>query len=291
MASPISGTFPLTVDFEIDASGGEAPYSYAWNFGVSGATATSATTSYTYTTAGTFDVSVVVSDAAYEHVTQTTQVVVSTPVPLAAHAQATARGVAPLKVELTGSASGGTGPYAYAWTIGSVLAGSTAAANYTITTPGTYTVVLAVTDANGTTALASALVLVLAPLTAAFAWTVGTPYCSQGTGVANVTLNATASGGYGGPVYNWSFPNGAGSGANTTVILPAGATSTLVLSVSDSDHNTAHATHSVSVASVSCSTPSGSISAPVDLLLLLLIVLVAVVVAVEAVLLLRRKKK
>ncbi|WBQ08108.1 ThuA domain-containing protein [Kribbella sp. CA-293567] len=63
-ATPVQGKAPLKVDFTAAATDpeGDVPLSYVWSFG-DGATATGATVSHTYTTAGTHDATVTVTDS------------------------------------------------------------------------------------------------------------------------------------------------------------------------------------------------------------------------------------
>jgi len=63
-ATPVQGKAPLKVDFTATATDpeGDVPLSYVWSFG-DGATATGATVSHTYTTSGTHEATVTVTDA------------------------------------------------------------------------------------------------------------------------------------------------------------------------------------------------------------------------------------
>jgi PKD repeat protein len=62
-ASTPSGQIPLTVDFTGSASGGTPPYSYLWNFGDGSATTTAQNPSHTFTTAGTYTVTLTATDS------------------------------------------------------------------------------------------------------------------------------------------------------------------------------------------------------------------------------------
>jgi PKD repeat protein len=291
-ASPMSGVAPLLVQFGVSASGGTAPYTYAWTFGVTGASSTVANPAYTYQAAGTFDAQVVVTDADEATVTRSVDITVAAPPPLAAFASGTpTTGVAPLTIAFTGTASGGATPYTFAWAFDATHSGLGASVQFTYTNAGSYTAVLTVTDALGAQKTASVPVSVLPPLNATFVAAVGSPYCSQGTGYAVITVNASATGGIGRDSFSWSFPNGVGSGANATTTVGAGATSTIQLTATDASGTSVRSTQSVSVPSVSCSTPAGGTTSGSDLLVLVLIVIVAAVVAIEAVLIVRRRKK
>ncbi len=59
--NPSTGTAPVTVTFYSTVSGGTPGYTYAWTFG-DGGSDTSANPSHTYTTAGTYTATVVVTD-------------------------------------------------------------------------------------------------------------------------------------------------------------------------------------------------------------------------------------
>jgi PKD repeat protein len=292
-ASPVTGIAPLPVQFNVAASGGEPSYSYAWTFGVLGATASTDDPTYTYESAGVFEVQVVVSDLTGSSVTKFTNISVSSPTPLSASSSASVRtGVAPLEVNFTGTAAGGLAPYQYAWTFGTAGTGSGSSEPFTFASAGVYQVVLTVTDASGDHAAAPPLtVTVLAPLVTSFVASAGVPYCDQGNGEVTVTVNASATGGIGADTYGWSFPNGVGSGANTTTTVGAGANWTIQLTAQDSDHHSATSSQSVSVPSIGCSTPAGGTTGHASLLILALILLVAIVIAVEVVLVLRRQKK
>jgi len=79
-ASVAQGKAPLNVDFTAAATDpeGDLPLSYAWSFG-DGATATGASVSHTYTTAGTFAAKVSVTDARGAVGTSTVTVTVDSP--------------------------------------------------------------------------------------------------------------------------------------------------------------------------------------------------------------------
>ncbi|MCI4340161.1 MAG: hypothetical protein L3J73_02690, partial [Thermoplasmata archaeon] len=141
-----------------------------------------------------------------------------------------------------------------------------------------------------TTAQDGVGITVLPTLAPSFAASVGAPYCRQGSGVALVTVNASATGGVGADTYLWSFPNNTAAGANATSVVSAGAIASIQVTVTDSQSHSASTTQSITVSSVSCATSSGSPLAGSDWLIFLLIALVAAVIAVELVLLLRRKK-
>lgn len=76
--SPTSGTAPLPVNFTGAASGGTPSYSYSWNFG-DGSTSTSQNPSHTYSTAGTFQATLTVTDSTGATATSSVGISVSSP--------------------------------------------------------------------------------------------------------------------------------------------------------------------------------------------------------------------
>jgi PKD repeat protein len=129
------------------------PLTYAWDFG-DGTTGTGATTTKTYGAAGTYQITLTVTDAGGLTNSRSAQVEVTSPPPgntsPTANFTANATG---LKVDLDASASTDEeGPIAsYAWDFGDGTTGSGATATKTYASAGTYNVQLTVTDAGGLT--------------------------------------------------------------------------------------------------------------------------------------------
>ncbi|SDX00038.1 PKD domain-containing protein [Thiocapsa roseopersicina] len=156
LANRIAGPVPFT----INVNGGTSscvcgPIStYAWDFG-DGGTANGALASHTFAQEGIFTVTLTVTSATGTTSTDHFAVVVGALLPgegpQAVLKSNVASGSAPLTVELDGTDStdpdGGT--LSYSWDFGDGATASGPFASHTFTQPGTYTVLLTVTDSQG----------------------------------------------------------------------------------------------------------------------------------------------
>ncbi|WP_165750482.1 PKD domain-containing protein [Cellulophaga sp. Z1A5H] len=160
-----SGVASLDVQFTGDTSAdpdtGDV-LTYAWNFG-DGSTATTTNPSHTFTTVGTYDVTLIVTDngtPALSSSEATITITVNAPAnqsPTAVASSDITSGEASLDVQFTGDTSSDpdTGDVlTYAWNFGDGTNATTANPSHTFTTVGIYTITLIVTD-NGTPALSS----------------------------------------------------------------------------------------------------------------------------------------
>ncbi|WP_282133844.1 PKD domain-containing protein [Cellulophaga baltica] len=166
----LTGEASLAVQFTGDTSSdpdaGDV-LTYAWDFG-DGTTATTANPSHTFTTAGTYDVKLTVTDNGTPSLSSsevTLTITVTAPANQAPTAVATSdiiTGEASLAVQFTGDTSSDpdTGDVlTYAWDFGDGTTATTANPSHTFTTVGTYDVTLTVTD-DGTPALSSSEVTI-----------------------------------------------------------------------------------------------------------------------------------
>ena len=219
-ASPTSGNTPLTVAFTAAATGGTAPYAYSWNFGDGSAASTTQSPSHIYTAAGSYTATLTVTDAASPaHVTTSTQAITvsGTGSPLSATAAGTpTSGQIPLTTNFTGSAAGGTPPYAYSWNFGDGSAASTTQnPSHTYASVGSYTATLTVTDSASPAHTASSTVAITAdPIASSPPGPPTGLVASAGTN--QVTLSWTAPSNTGGQALSaYSVYRGTSSGTET----------------------------------------------------------------------------
>ncbi|WNB85078.1 PKD domain-containing protein [Cellulomonas sp. ATA003] len=144
----------------VDVDGSIA--SHAWSFG-DGATASGPTATHTYTSAGTYTVTLAVTDNAGARSTKTSSVTVTKPneAPVARLSSKTDGLVAVLDGSTSTDADGRV--VSHAWSFGDGTTGSGPTANHTYSTAGSYTVKLTVYDDKGAQKSTSSTVTVRAP--------------------------------------------------------------------------------------------------------------------------------
>jgi PKD repeat protein len=220
--------------------------SYSWNFGDSSALGSGVTATHTYAAAGTYAVTLTVTDNGGLSTSTTKQVTVTAPnVPPVAQFTAT-------NVNLTATLDGSTSTdpdgniAAYSWDFGdSTATGSGVSVNHTYATAGTYTVTLSVTDNSGATTTITHPVTVTAanvPPVAAFT-----------SSVSNLTANfdGTGSSDSDGTIagYSWNFGDQSASStsATPTHVYATAGTYTVTLTVTDNSGATTSVSHPVVV--------------------------------------------
>ncbi|MFE7845374.1 PKD domain-containing protein [Microbacterium sp. NPDC057407] len=236
----------LTVDFDSDdstTSGGATITAYDWNFG-DGQTSTQADPTHVYAAAGTYTVSLTVTDS--EGATST----VATAEVSVEHAAPTAAfttDASGLSVSVHASASaasdGATLTYSWNWGDGSP-AGSGKTATHTYATPGERTITLTVTDSLGASATKTATVTAThADPTASFTTQTNQLEVSVDASASAAADDATLA-------YSWNWGDGsaAGSGKTATHTYAAGGTFEVTLTVTDSLGATATTSKTVTVA-------------------------------------------
>ena len=252
IAGPQAGDAPLAVGFSSSAAGGVSPYAFAWNFG-DGSTSTTQNPSHMYITAGTYTVTLTVTDALSEIASARTLTVSISPELRVTSAVNANSGRTPLAVTFTGTPAGGMAPYTYAWTFGDGATSSVQNPTYTYTSGGTFNANLTITDANHATSSASTLTITAIAALNASAGALP----AIGDAPLTTTLNVATSGGQPPYSYSWDLGDGTTSSAGTLSHLYATPGSyTASITVSDGSGQVSHASALITV--YSALTGSGS---------------------------------
>ena len=248
--SPTSPQTSQQVSFTASASGGTGPYNFTWTFG-DGAAGTGTIVYHTYSTAGSYNVLLTAKDSSPSPQTASSQqaITVTSPPPpppslTTSFTASLSNPVVEQTISFTGSASGGTSPYSYAWNFGDSSTGSGSPVSHVYQTAGVYTVVLTVTDTAGHVASASNTVTVTSPLSASFTYSPSNP-----APLTSVQFTATTTGGTGPYGYSWDFGDGTtGTGASASHLYLLPGTYTVTLTVVDANGLTTTASTTVTVA-------------------------------------------
>ena len=145
-AAPIIGTTPLAVQFTNQTTGSIT--SYAWNFG-DGTTSTQANPSHTYTTAGSWTVTLTVTGpGGTANKTKSNYITTQVPAPAVDFTATPTSGTTPLAVQFTSQTTGSV--TSYAWNFGDGTTSTQANPSHTYTNAGSWTVTLTVAGPGGT---------------------------------------------------------------------------------------------------------------------------------------------
>lgn len=239
----------LTAGFDASgssASDGRTIAGYAWDFG-DGSTGSGAAPSHDYTKAGTYDVTLTVTDSGGSTGTQTKQVTVTAP-HLAPSAAIDHSGDGlTARFDGTGStADNGSSIESYAWTFGDGSTSTAAKPQHVYAAAGRYDVTLTVTDNTGVASQPATTVVEVTHADPTPAFTASTSQLKLGVDASQSAAadGATLS-------YDWDFGDGkSGTGVTASHTYAASGTYTVTLQVTDSLGARASTTRKVAVAEV-----------------------------------------
>ncbi len=227
-AAPTSGTAPLKVQFNNQAPGAT---SFQWSFG-DGGTSTAASPSYTYTTAGTYAVTLtVVNPGGSLTTTKTGFITVKNPgAPIANMTATPTSGKPALAVQFKSTSTGTIS--SYSWNFGDSTTSTSQNPSHTYSNVGSYTATLTVTGPGGTSAKNTTITVALPPVANSTATPTSgkAPFAVQFTSTSTGTISS----------YLWNFGDGttsatqnpshnytaAGNHPATLTVIGPGGTST-----------------------------------------------------------------
>jgi len=198
-----AGTAPLNVQF-IDSST-NSPTSWAWSFG-DGGTSTIQSPLHTYSTAGTYTVTLTATNTAgSDTVTQTGFITISSAAtaPVASFASSVTAGTTPLNVQFVDSST--NSPTSWTWSFGDGGTSTVQNPAHTYSTEGTYTVTLTSTNSGGSNTVTQAGYIVVS---AASAVPVASFVSTVNTGTAPLTVQFVDSSTNSPTSWAWSFGDG-----------------------------------------------------------------------------------
>jgi PKD repeat protein len=143
--SPNPAALGMPVNFTAVATGGMAPYTFAWTFGDGGTGGNLSNITHIFTTNGPFTTVVTVRDS----VRGVAHGYLNISIRLQALAAASASsGASPLTVSFVGEGQGGSPPYVYSWAFGDGVTSTAQDPRHTYNLTGLFDVVLTVTDSR-----------------------------------------------------------------------------------------------------------------------------------------------
>ena len=209
-------TYPVAFDGSSSTESGGSIATYQWDFG-DDTTGSGSTPAHTYTTAGTYTVSLIVTDQDGNTSTPVARQVTVASSPTASFTTSPAAPVAGSSVSFDGSSSGEPGGSisSYSWSFGDGQTGAGVNPTHVYASSGTYSVVLTITDANGQTAQATEALTVAAKPAVAPVRGVPTALiavkASPAVAAVSVRFSGAGSSARGSSLigYSWSFGDGA----------------------------------------------------------------------------------
>lgn len=144
--SPSSGVAPLSVTFTDTSSG--SPTSWSWSFG-DGGTSTLQNPTHTYNTAGTYPVSLTVSNTGGSSSASNSVSVTAPPAPVASFTASPTSGSKPLTVNFTNTSTGNI--TSTSWTFGDGGTSTATSPSHTYTANGSFAAILTETGPGGST--------------------------------------------------------------------------------------------------------------------------------------------
>ncbi|MFV8414992.1 right-handed parallel beta-helix repeat-containing protein, partial [Methanosarcina mazei] len=208
-ASPTAGTAPLSVSFTDSSTG--SPTTWKWNFG-DGTSSTEKNPVHTYSTAGSYTVTLTASNTAGSNTaTKSSYVTVTTGTtgtkPVLQYWGSPRSGTAPLTVTFKDNSSGS--PTAWNWSFGDGAYSNEKYPKHTYMAPGSYTISLTASNAAGSNTLIKNNYIVVTGNTSQAPVAAFSASPTSGTAPLNVLFTDTSTGSP--TTWKWNFGDGTSS--------------------------------------------------------------------------------
>ncbi|MHA2022886.1 MAG: PKD domain-containing protein, partial [Candidatus Thorarchaeota archaeon] len=204
-ANPSSGLEDLEVQFTCTVEGGNAPFSYSWDFN-DGGSSTAQNPKHTYTTHGSYSARCTVTDDDGDVDSDYAGVTVYQDFKPTVFADATPKsGLEPLEVQFTCQGTGGNAPLTYLWAFGDGSSSLSQNPKHTYTSYGQYAAKCTVTDNDGDAASDGGNIDVIQDV-----YPVAKADATPKSGLEDLTVQFTCdgTGGNGELSYSWDFGDG-----------------------------------------------------------------------------------
>jgi len=147
---PYEGIAGVPLTLTAAAAGGLQPYTYTWDLG-DGTTMTGRIITHTYTTEGTYDISLYVEDQYGIYAEDFTTALIHPSGSMVADAGGPYSSQVDIPIQFAGSVQGGTAPYTWSWDFGDGATSTEQNPTHAYSALGTYTATLTVMDSLGQT--------------------------------------------------------------------------------------------------------------------------------------------
>ena len=249
---------PIT--FTASTTGGAGPFAFSWAFG-DGGTSKANPVSHTYSTAGSFNVIVTVTDADGA-VASSSQTITTARALTVSFAESPATPEVGQSVSFTVTSTGGVGSVTFTWTFGDGSSVTTNPATHVYTLSGSFTVSVTAVDSNRVSVTSSQILTVVPAVTASLTYAPSQPDSGQ-----TVSFTGSANGGVRPYSYSWNFgDSGTGSGSSATHTYQSSGIYTAVLAITDANGVVAQASQTITVNPPLSASFSYSPSSPLPLL-------------------------
>jgi len=238
ITGPTTGATNTNYTYTASVSGGTSPYTYKWDNN-----AISSSITRSWSSSGTYTVSVQVTDSTGLTASNSISVTISTTyIGLTVDLFGPTKGYTNTTYTFTASAGGGYSPYQYSWNGGAY--GSTSSYSTSWSSPGTYTVTVTVKDNTSNVTSTIITIKIVNPLSVSISGP------TTGNASTNYTFTANPTGGFSPYSYVWDIDVwGTSFGSSVTGFWSTSGYYTLRLTVTDSEGNTAQASKTIYITS------------------------------------------